>query len=266
MCASTLAGSREQHLRLQPNHPVGVHHSCGSGVRQTHQILPLLFLDYIQNIMGKVKHHKSFNLGNLSLIWRTDSSPCGHPRGWRICAPQAGAPSWLLSSPHPSWLSDWPTRDSCKQTQNCRKEMLSCLYPTNLLIKINRETMSFYPFHAHRSTTINPWSSYVLMWWNRPIAAPLNLRSTYSPGSFLAMWKLVFKNKLRQTYNFVRKADKTIQQMLKFTPTVLLLGSRWTQSSPCSWNLECSRRSETWADWFSPGFPQRQSSFPTCQN
>lgn len=57
----------------------------------------------------------------------------------------------------------------------------------------NTWNTSLYPFHAHRSTTINPWSSYVLMWWNSPIAAPLNFRSTYSPGSFLAMWKLVYK-------------------------------------------------------------------------
>lgn len=30
------------------------------------------------------------------------------------------------------------------------------------------------------------------MWWNRPMAAPLNLISMYSPGSFLAMWNKVY--------------------------------------------------------------------------
>lgn len=37
------------------------------------------------------------------------------------------------------------------------------------------------------------------MWWNMPMAAPLNLWSMYSPGSFLAMWNKVYK-----TWNIMR--------------------------------------------------------------
>lgn len=46
----------------------------------------------------------------------------------------------------------------------------------------------------------------------------------------------------------------------------LLLELRWTQSSPCSWSLGCSKRSRTSAGWFSPGSPQRQSSCLTCRS
>lgn len=40
----TLARTREQHLWLQPDHPVSVHGCCGCGVGQTDQVLPLLLL------------------------------------------------------------------------------------------------------------------------------------------------------------------------------------------------------------------------------
>lgn len=40
----TLPGSREEHLRLQPDGPVRVHGGRGGGVGQAHQVLPLLLL------------------------------------------------------------------------------------------------------------------------------------------------------------------------------------------------------------------------------
>ena len=48
--------------------------------------------------------------------------------------------------------------------------------------------------------------------------------------------------------------------------SLLLLGSHWTRSSPCSWSPGCSRRSGTSAGWSSPASPQRQSSFLTCRS
>lgn len=48
-CVTTLARPREQHLRLQPDHPIGVHHCCGCGVWQTDQVLPLLLLHQVHD-------------------------------------------------------------------------------------------------------------------------------------------------------------------------------------------------------------------------
>lgn len=123
-----------------------------------------------------------------------------------------------------------------------------------------------YPFHAHRSKTMKPWSSKVLMWWNMPMAAPLNLRSMYSPGSFLAMWNKVYKK-----INIIRfhcKLMTTLREQAnkKTTTILLLLGSHWTQSSPCSWSLGCSMHPGISGGWFSLGSRQTQCSFLTCQS
>lgn len=45
----TLARSREEHLRLQPDHAIGVHHCCGCRVRQADEVLPLLLLHQIHD-------------------------------------------------------------------------------------------------------------------------------------------------------------------------------------------------------------------------
>lgn len=47
-CVPTLSRPGEQNLWLQPDRPVSVHHRSGCGVRQTHQILPLLLLNPTQ--------------------------------------------------------------------------------------------------------------------------------------------------------------------------------------------------------------------------
>lgn len=48
--------------------------------------------------------------------------------------------------------------------------------------------------------------------------------------------------------------------------TSLLLGSHWTQNSPCSWSPGCSKHSGTSAGWSSQASPQIQSSFQTCRS
>lgn len=53
-CTGTLARSREKHLRLQPDHPIGVHHRCGCGVGQAHQVLPLLLLHDTRQINNTI--------------------------------------------------------------------------------------------------------------------------------------------------------------------------------------------------------------------
>lgn len=53
LCVGTLARSREKHFRLQPDHPISMHDCCGSGVWQTHKILPLLLLDKVHNMVGE---------------------------------------------------------------------------------------------------------------------------------------------------------------------------------------------------------------------
>lgn len=47
----TLARSREQHLGLQPDRPISVHHCCGCGVGKADEVLPLLLLHRVHDEM-----------------------------------------------------------------------------------------------------------------------------------------------------------------------------------------------------------------------
>lgn len=65
-CVPTLSRPGEQHLWLQPDRPVSVHHRSGCGVRQTHQILPLLLLNPAQKQTDERTYHETFT---SAAIW-----------------------------------------------------------------------------------------------------------------------------------------------------------------------------------------------------
>lgn len=67
-CVLTLSRPREQHLGLQPDRPVSVHHRGGRGVRQTHEILPLLLLNAAR--------------GQTDIIVRLGAATRGPPDSW----------------------------------------------------------------------------------------------------------------------------------------------------------------------------------------
>lgn len=161
-CVLTLSRPREQHLGLQPDRPVSVHHRGGRGVRQTHEILPLLLLNAARGQTDTsswdLAQRPQRPVGRLTHGAR--HLPCGCPAEWRICEPPAEAPSLPPSSPPPSWLLGWPATGSCKQTRNCTHKHTHVQTSEHNVSRKSKDTWRVvYPFHAHRSTTMKPWSS-----------------------------------------------------------------------------------------------------------
>lgn len=94
-----------------------------------------------------------------------------------------------------------------------------------------------------------------------PFELVIDVLSWVFPGDV----KQGLQNKHWNRYHEISRLENW-ESIIQFYSWFLLLELRWTQSSPCSWSLGCSKRSRTSAGWFSPGSPQRQSSCPTCRS